>query len=256
MTPEQLEAERAAFIESMRNIGGVHIDFADRGRITSLDWHWHTHWKLWQAARAQPQRQVSDARIDDWVDELHQLACEISDTDENGTGYDFSMEKFDQFTRAALESLASAYAASSQELVRRPSRSAAERAIDNFLASLFSSTPPYGMCEDGEPENGDKCGWAFWIEDEEGNEVEGSTTSYVHADLGIEYYGPCGDLEDKKPTQPSVPVDYKPTNGEVHAWRDRNDMYLHSISECRAAIDDARSMQIIPARKSKGDGRG
>ena len=41
--------------------------------------------------------------VEETVLRFHELAFEYGDTDENGTGYDFSMEQFDEFARAALK---------------------------------------------------------------------------------------------------------------------------------------------------------
>ena len=39
------------------------------------------------------------------------------------------------------------------------------------------------MCEDGDEDSAEnKCGWAFWVATQD-------TTSYVHEDLSIEWYG-------------------------------------------------------------------
>jgi hypothetical protein len=59
----------------------------------------------------------------------------------------------------------------------RPSEELAERAIERFLrveGGLEGGA--FSKCEDGE------SGWAFWIEEED-------TTSYLDADLKVEWYG-------------------------------------------------------------------
>jgi hypothetical protein len=65
----------------------------------------------------------------------------------------------------------------------RPSREQAEQAITEFLQAKLGDVPCFGMVEDGE-----EC-WAFWVYPEELPPGADDTTSYVHADLSIEWYG-------------------------------------------------------------------
>ncbi len=58
----------------------------------------------------------------------------------------------------------------------RASEESARNAIDDFLFQQFGEVPGYSIDADGE-----RC-WSFWIIDED-------TTSYVHPDLRIEWYG-------------------------------------------------------------------
>lgn len=58
----------------------------------------------------------------------------------------------------------------------RPSREAAERAVAEFLDTVEPDYPTVTVAEDGDD------GWAFWIDPED-------TTSYLHHDLRIEWYG-------------------------------------------------------------------
>lgn len=58
----------------------------------------------------------------------------------------------------------------------RPTEAAARRAIERWLTEAAPGFPTYGLCEDGDD------GWAFWI-------VESDTTSYLHPDMRIEWYG-------------------------------------------------------------------
>ena len=76
----------------------------------------------------------------------------------------------------------------------RPSREAAEKAVEQFLDRVLpdcSHSPR--LIEDGDDS------WAFWIEDDD-------TTSYVHHDLTIEWYGTDGvkasghQVNDRKAT--------------------------------------------------------
>jgi hypothetical protein len=60
--------------------------------------------------------------------------------------------------------------------MRRPTEAAARKAIEAWLDEYAPGYPCYGLCEDG-----DAC-LAFWV-------AEQDTTSYVHADLSIEWYG-------------------------------------------------------------------
>lgn len=57
----------------------------------------------------------------------------------------------------------------------RPSYEAAQKAAEEFL-KRFGADVPFDLIEDGDD------GWAFWIMDDD-------TTSYVHQDLKIEWYG-------------------------------------------------------------------
>lgn len=59
---------------------------------------------------------------------------------------------------------------------QRPLRSLAEAAVSSFLEGKFGEVPRFEMIEDGEH------GYAFWLDRED-------TTSYVHHDLKIEWYG-------------------------------------------------------------------
>jgi hypothetical protein len=99
-TPEKLEAERKSFIESMRDASGINLAFADDGLpVNPL---WHLHWKLWQAARSQPQqsapRVVSDEDVERAIEAYDKSYCKVN------RGY----ENTQIAMRAALESLAPA----------------------------------------------------------------------------------------------------------------------------------------------------
>lgn len=76
--------------------------------------------------------------------------------------------------------------------VVRPSEAEATKAIEDFLLAELGEIPPFSLCEDGDPEDGDKCGWAFWIT-EDG--CEGDSTSYVSNDLRIQWLGTCWTRE-------------------------------------------------------------
>lgn len=68
---------------------------------------------------------------------------------------------------------------------RRPSEEAARAAIEAWLDHVEPGweVEGYRLVEDGnENSAAGKCGWAFWIFDRD-------TTSYVHEDLRIEWYG-------------------------------------------------------------------
>lgn len=72
----------------------------------------------------------------------------------------------------------------------RPSREQAEQAITDFLQAKLGAVPPFGMVEDGdEGDDPQKIGWAFWVYPEELPPGADDTTSYVHQDLSIEWYG-------------------------------------------------------------------
>lgn len=60
---------------------------------------------------------------------------------------------------------------------KRPRKRDAQRAIGKFFQGQFGEVPPYyQLSADGE------ISWSFWILDDD-------TTSYVHHDLQIEWYG-------------------------------------------------------------------
>lgn len=58
----------------------------------------------------------------------------------------------------------------------RPTEEAARAAIEAWLEQRAPGYPDYSHCTDGED------GWAFWVADQD-------TTSYLHHDLKIEWYG-------------------------------------------------------------------
>jgi len=62
----------------------------------------------------------------------------------------------------------------------RPTIEAALAAIESFLRETFGDA--FGRLPDFELiEDGDYC-WAFWVLDDD-------TTSYLHSDLSVEWYG-------------------------------------------------------------------
>jgi hypothetical protein len=75
----------------------------------------------------------------------------------------------------------------------RPSYEDAENAIGEFIIKTVGMGPWYELHEDGN-------GWQFWI-------LESDTTSYLHADMSIEWYGTSwepgceDDEEDAAPGQ-------------------------------------------------------
>ena len=60
--------------------------------------------------------------------------------------------------------------------MKRPSRTKAEAAIHQFIDETVGDGVPVTIAEDG-----DVC-WSFWIRHED-------TTSYLHPDMTIEWYG-------------------------------------------------------------------
>lgn len=58
----------------------------------------------------------------------------------------------------------------------RPTEEAARAAIEKWLDEHAPGYPTYSLHEDGDD------GWAFWI-------VDVDTTSYLHPDMRIEWYG-------------------------------------------------------------------
>ena len=78
---------------------------------------------------------------------------------------------------------------------RRPSREAAIEAIRKFFApvDIFEGPGELELAEDGDDSSArNKCGWAFWFDPED-------TTSYVHEDLTIEWYGIPPDCRKEDP---------------------------------------------------------
>lgn len=72
---------------------------------------------------------------------------------------------------------------------RRVTRDVAVAAIRSFLAEELGADVPFSLCEDGDDDSAvGKCGWAFWV-------LEDDTTSYLHEDLTIEWYGSEWELE-------------------------------------------------------------
>ena len=65
----------------------------------------------------------------------------------------------------------------------RPARKQAEAAVRRFLDGEGIKFRRLHLYEDGDD------GWAFWLHDDD-------TTSYVHADLYVEWYGTT-DSEEK-----------------------------------------------------------
>lgn len=59
---------------------------------------------------------------------------------------------------------------------KRPAETVADEAICQFLQARLGHIPDFTLAMDGEN------GWAFWVRDSD-------TTSYVHHDLAIEWYG-------------------------------------------------------------------
>jgi hypothetical protein len=67
--------------------------------------------------------------------------------------------------------------------MRRPTEEEARRAIDGFLREELGREFWFGLVEDGDEDSAqNKCGWAFWLNSED-------TTSYLHEDLTVEWYG-------------------------------------------------------------------
>lgn len=58
---------------------------------------------------------------------------------------------------------------------RRPGEEEAKRFINTFLLEELGEEPSFRMIEDGDESCGHKCGWAFWI-------AEDDTTSYLIRD--------------------------------------------------------------------------
>jgi hypothetical protein len=82
----------------------------------------------------------------------------------------------------------------------RPSYEAAEKAIGEFIIEKVGMGPWYELHEDGDN------GWSFWI-------LESDTTSYLHADMSIEWYGTSwepGCEDDEEDTAPEQNRDRLP----------------------------------------------
>lgn len=67
---------------------------------------------------------------------------------------------------------------------RRPPLDAAETAARRFVAAQLGRDDfPLSLTPDGGEDAGEnKCGWAFWL-------LDNDPTSYVHEDLSVEWYG-------------------------------------------------------------------
>ena len=66
---------------------------------------------------------------------------------------------------------------------RRPSVELASAAIRAWLDEHAPGHPEFSLCEDGDSNSApNKCGWAFWI-------APMDTTSYLHEDMRVEWYG-------------------------------------------------------------------
>lgn len=63
-----------------------------------------------------------------------------------------------------------------EDVPQRPTEDAARAAIEAWLDRAAPGYPDYSLCQDGDD------GWAFWI-------TPNDTTSYLHADLRVEWYG-------------------------------------------------------------------
>ncbi len=81
----------------------------------------------------------------------------------------------------------------------RPSEEQAEKAISTFLAAKLGSIPYFSLAEDGPSD------WSFWIKEDD-------TTSYLHADMRVEWYGTSwepGDVDEvdiiRRPPPPFTP---------------------------------------------------
>lgn len=72
---------------------------------------------------------------------------------------------------------------------KRPTKRKATRAVERFLRARGAKYIPYfDIVHDGED------AWSFWI-------LETDTTSYVHQDLTIEWYGTNWRSEDEQDTE-------------------------------------------------------
>lgn len=87
---------------------------------------------------------------------------------------------------------------------RRPSEEKANKAVETFLEAVLGDVPDFTLVEDGDATSAPgKCGWAFWV-------LHADTTSYVHEDLSIEWYGTRwqkgdpldheGEIEERDPS--------------------------------------------------------
>lgn len=80
--------------------------------------------------------------------------------------------------------------------IRRPSEESARTAVEEFLEKTLGAVPDFTMIPDGDDSSASgKCGWAFYVR-------EGDTTSYVHEDLTIEWYGTSWKIGD--PLEPDT----------------------------------------------------
>lgn len=73
---------------------------------------------------------------------------------------------------------------------RRPSEEVARKAVQEYLEGEGLGDASFQLVEDGDEDSApNKCGWAFWVDSDD-------TTSYVHEDLTIEWYGTTWDAGD------------------------------------------------------------
>lgn len=73
---------------------------------------------------------------------------------------------------------------------RRPCEDSARSAIYEFLGGSLGAVPDFTIFPDGDDLSAPgKCGWGFYVR-------EGDTTSYVHEDLSIEWYGTSWQVGD------------------------------------------------------------
>lgn len=79
-----------------------------------------------------------------------------------------------------------------------------------------------------------------WSQNKKSDETQGKFIALVDETRAA--------IESLTSRKVDVPDGYKPTNDEVHAWRDRNDLDMFSLNDCRTAIDDARSMHMLASQ--------
>lgn len=116
---------------------------------------------------------------------------------------------------------------------RRPSEATARAAIEAWLDEHAPGYPAYSLCEDGDEDSAEnKCGWAFWV-------CYHDTTSYLHEDLTVEWYGTgwpenyeydgdTGNWMETTPNAPAQPTAPGAELSETEADRGRGSVGVQS----------------------------
>lgn len=124
------------------------------------------------------------------------------------------------------------------EVVARPCHEAVERSASDFLKEKLGEVPAFQMAEDGD-EN-----WSFWVT-EDG--CEGDTTSYVHADLSIEWYGTAWEAPTAEPVAQGELVTLREAAEEALGLLEHLDPQHGMTTQLRDAL--AAQPRALPAER-------